>query len=75
MIEEKRALVKDVVGGLPEKYSEVLILAYYHRFAYKDIGDILGVPLGTVKSRLHSAVAQFAEAYRTAVEARSKEER
>jgi DNA-directed RNA polymerase specialized sigma24 family protein len=30
------------------------------------MAEVLGVPLGTVKSRLHGAVAAFAEAYRKA---------
>ena len=31
-----------------------------------EIAEILGVPLGTVKSRLHAAVGQFGQAYRSA---------
>ncbi len=42
------------------------MLSYYHRFPYKEIAEILGVPLGTVKSRLHAAVGQFGQAYRAA---------
>lgn len=68
IVEERRRLVKDVVGTMPAKLSAVLILAYYHRFAYKDIAEITGIPLGTVKSRLHAAVAQFGVRYRLAVE-------
>ena len=32
----------------------------------KDIGEIVDIPLGTVKSRLHAAVVAFGEAYREA---------
>lgn len=67
LVEEKRRLVKHVVDEMPAKLSEVLILAYYHRFPYREIGEIIGVPLGTVKSRLHAAVAWFGEHYRLAV--------
>ena len=38
----------------------VLLLSYFHDFAYKDIAEVLSVPLGTVKSRLHLAVKEFA---------------
>jgi RNA polymerase sigma-70 factor (ECF subfamily) len=41
-------------------------LSYYHHFPYKEIAEILDIPLGTVKSRLHSAVAHFGQAYRAA---------
>ncbi len=65
--EENRRLVRDVLEGMPEKLREVLILAYYHRFPYKDIGEVVGIPLGTVKSRLHAAVVHFGERYREAL--------
>lgn len=73
-LDEQRRAVKNVVEAMPENLREVLVLAYYHRFAYKDIADVIGVPLGTVKSRLHSAVAWFGERYRAEVAARERED-
>ena len=73
-LEEKRRLVKAVVDDMPANLCEVLILAYYHRFSYKDIAAVVGIPLGTVKSRLHAAVAEFGERYRTAQRIRSDSE-
>ena len=67
LLDEKRRIVRDVIEQMPGKLGETLILAYYHRFAYKDIGEVVGIPLGTVKSRLHAAVAWFAEHYKQAV--------
>ena len=64
LLEEKRRIVKSAVDAMPPKLCEVLILAYYHRFPYKEIAEILGIPLGTVKSRLHAAVAAFEACYR-----------
>jgi len=66
---EKRALVRSIMEEMPARFAEVLILAYYHRFPYKEIADILGIPLGTVKSRLHAAVTYFGQKYREAVAA------
>lgn len=60
---EKRELqlkVQNTVMGMPEHLREVLLLSYFHQFPYKQISDMLDIPLGTVKSRLHAAVAHFA---------------
>ena len=64
--EEKRRVVQRVVREMPDHLREVLVLGYFHRFPYKQMADILGVPLGTVKSRLHAAVGHFARSYRVA---------
>jgi len=42
---------------LPDRLREVLVLRYYHDQGEKEIAEILGIPRGTVKSRLHNAVA------------------
>jgi RNA polymerase sigma-70 factor (ECF subfamily) len=65
--EERRRFVRGIMESVPAKLSEVLILAYFHRFAYKEIAEIVGIPLGTVKSRLHAAIACFGERYRDAI--------
>lgn len=59
--QETRDRVEDVMDALPEHLREVLLLAYFNRFAYKEIAEMLGIPLGTVKSRLHAAVGTFAQ--------------
>jgi len=41
-----------------------LVLAYFQKMNYQQVADILQIPLGTVKSRLHSAVAAFGERWR-----------
>lgn len=61
---EQATLVRRVVSDMPDALREVLVLGYYQRFPYKDIAKVLGIPLGTVKSRLHTAVSYFAEAYK-----------
>ncbi|UCG32492.1 MAG: sigma-70 family RNA polymerase sigma factor [Phycisphaerales bacterium] len=65
---EERALVRQVVDQMPANLREVLILGYFQRFPYQEMADMLGIPLGTVKSRLHAAVAHFARAYRARVQ-------
>jgi RNA polymerase sigma-70 factor (ECF subfamily) len=53
------------VEELPELYREVLLLAYYQEMKYKDIAEVLGVPVGTVKSRLHAAVGRLLQKLRS----------
>jgi len=49
---------------MPTHYREILLLAYFQRMSYQQISESLQIPLGTVKSRLHAAVANFADAWR-----------
>ena len=65
---EERRFVRRIVDKMPQLLREVLVLAYYHRCAYRQIAEILGIPVGTVKSRLHAAVAYFGRGYRAACE-------
>jgi len=54
-------LVREVISILPVHYREIILLAYFNKFSYRQIADILSIPVGTVKSRLHSAVGHFAK--------------
>ena len=62
--EEMQEQVRGVVMSLPEHLREILLLSYFHQFPYKQIADVLDIPLGTVKSRLHAAVATFADRWK-----------
>jgi RNA polymerase sigma-70 factor (ECF subfamily) len=62
--------VQNIVQQMPENLRSVLLLSYFHQFPYKEIADILNVPLGTVKSRLHVAVKEFARRWKAASEKR-----
>lgn len=74
-LEEKRRMVRDVMEMMPGKLLEVLTLAYYHRLPYKDIAEILGIPLGTVKSRLHASILHFGQRYKEAMSQRQRDSR
>lgn len=52
--------VRGVVERMPTHLREILSLAYFSQTPYRQISEVLGIPLGTVKSRLHAAVAHFA---------------
>ena len=61
---DEAALVKQVVDGMPPHFREILLLSYFQKLNYSQISDSLAIPLGTVKSRLHAAVACFAESWK-----------
>jgi RNA polymerase sigma-70 factor (ECF subfamily) len=53
-----------VIMNMPENLREILILAYFNKFSYKQMAEILSIPIGTVKSRLHTAVGRFAKEWK-----------
>lgn len=62
---ESRTMLDGFVNklrALPEAYAEVLWLVDYQDYAYSDAAEALGVPLGTVMSRLHRARRMMREA-------------
>ena len=63
---ERSRLVKKAVDSLPVHLREILLLSYFQGFSYNQIAESLEIPLGTVKSRLHTAVASFARAWKAA---------
>ncbi len=53
--------VAHILAEMPENLREIINLAYFNKFSYKQMADILSIPIGTVKSRLHTAVGRFAK--------------
>jgi RNA polymerase sigma-70 factor, ECF subfamily len=53
-----------LLARLPEPQRSVVILRYYHGLGEAETAEILGCPEGTVKSRLHNALARMLAAAR-----------
>jgi len=58
---ERREWVAQSVEKLPETLRQTLVLAYHQDLKYREIAEILKIPVGTVKSRLHAALAKLQE--------------
>lgn len=61
---ELEELVRAEIGRIDEEYREVLVLRELQDVAYEDIAQMLRVPVGTVKSRLHRGRAALSERLR-----------
>ncbi len=59
--QERRDWVARSVETLPEALKQTLMLAYHQDLKYREIAEILKIPVGTVKSRLHAALAKLQE--------------
>jgi RNA polymerase sigma-70 factor (ECF subfamily) len=59
--QEQREWMTRSVEKLPETLRQTLILAYYQNLKYREIAEMLKIPVGTVKSRLHAALAKLQE--------------
>lgn len=63
--EERRELVRRHVDELPDFLRQVVILAFYQGLKYQEVGEILGIPVGTVKSRMHTALNRLQVSFGT----------
>ncbi len=64
--DETAKRVRQVIAEMPENLRGILILAYFEQFSYKHMAEILSIPIGTVKSRLHTAVMHFTKKWNAA---------
>lgn len=54
------------LGDIPELYREVLILYHFEHLKYREIADLLGIPIGTVMNRIFRARRKLRDAYEAA---------
>jgi len=55
--DENAALVRQAVLQLPEHYRSVVVLRHYEDLKFREIAEVLGIPEGTVKSRMSEALS------------------
>ena len=57
--DERAAAVREALARLPEGTRSAIVLFYFQQLPYAEIAAALGVPIGTVMSRLHNGKAQL----------------
>lgn len=61
---EQSDWVRGEVDALPEPLRNAVNLVYFRGMKYRDAAKVMSVPVGTVKSRLHSAIQRLGESWR-----------
>jgi RNA polymerase sigma-70 factor (ECF subfamily) len=61
---EASAWVREEVDALPEPLKNAVNLVYFRGMKYRDAAKVMSVPVGTVKSRLHSALQRLGASWR-----------
>ena len=56
---ERGELVRQALAALPAHYREVVVLRHYEGLKFREIGEVLRIPEGTVKSRMAEALEQL----------------
>lgn len=57
--EERHAWARRAVDELPEYLRTVVLLIYFQGLKYREAAEVLGLPVGTVKSRMHMALVRL----------------
>lgn len=57
------ALVQEALSRLPLKKREVLVLSRYQNLKYKEIAELMGCHIGTVKAHVHRAIKDLRKIY------------
>jgi RNA polymerase sigma-70 factor (ECF subfamily) len=63
---ERRDWIQGAIAQLPEQLRTAVLLVYYQGLKYREAAEILDIPVGTVKSRLHSAILKLNELWNRA---------
>jgi RNA polymerase sigma-70 factor (ECF subfamily) len=68
--DERSDWIRSELAELPETLRATVVLVYYQGLKYQDAADVLDIPVGTVKSRLHAAILKLNQAWAKSNKAR-----
>jgi len=57
--DDRIGAARETIASLPSLQREILDLRFAQDLSYAEIAEVLGIPVGTVRSRLHNAIAQL----------------
>jgi RNA polymerase sigma-70 factor (ECF subfamily) len=58
---DKDRLLRQCIDALPTEYREIVDLVYYHELSVSEAGAVVGIPEGTVKTRMFNARKRLSE--------------
>lgn len=58
---ERDHRIRTTLESLPESMNTLIQLVYYQGMKYREAAEVLDIPVGTVKSRMHAAIAKLTE--------------
>ncbi|HUW18278.1 MAG TPA: sigma-70 family RNA polymerase sigma factor [Sedimentisphaerales bacterium] len=58
---EQKEQVRQAIELLPEKQRAALVLAYYQQLSYREVAEVLGCSIGTVKTQMYRALRTLAQ--------------
>ena len=64
-IEPEQIGLRDILENLAPKYKEIIDLFYFKGYTHQEIADEKGMPLGTVKTRLRTAIKKLRTIFKT----------
>lgn len=53
LLSETQRIIHEAIDTLPPKYKSVMILRYIQEMSLQEVGDVLGMPVTTIKTRVH----------------------
>jgi len=62
-LRERAEWIRDAVADLPDSLQQCVQLVYFQGMRYRDAAKQIGIPVGTVKSRLHTALSKLRESW------------
>jgi RNA polymerase sigma-70 factor (ECF subfamily) len=62
---EMMTMLEEAIARLPEHYRIIVVLRHQEELSYEEISETLGIPLGTVKARIHRALNAIMEYFKS----------